>query len=122
VQAATDGTVVAYLVEYYAGTDALYVKNDDGSFITYAEITSSKRPNNRVSKGEIIGSTKRHDNGGYSMLHLEYYMGKNINGTAYNNPPYSDTTNTTYDFVTNRNYQRRRDLLDPTPFALLPKN
>ncbi|HOV15204.1 MAG TPA: peptidoglycan-binding protein, partial [Spirochaetota bacterium] len=105
VLAMTSGTVLNYY-EFYAGTYALEVKNDDGTIARYTEITSTLRAGARVTKGQIIGSIIRNNAGGSYMLHLEIYMGTSTGALT-------DRDNTTYKYVSYKNYQRRSDLLDP---------
>lgn len=111
VYAATSGTVTRY-AGFYQNTSALEVKNDDGTVLRYCEISSTLAVGTKVSKGSVIGKVIKNQDG-TAMLHLEYYKGT-ASGSL------TQTDNTTYDYVTNRNYGRRRDLLDPTFFASLP--
>ena len=106
VYAMTGGTVVEYSPNFYGGTQAIGVKNDDGSVARYCEIATSKRVGSRVEQGEQIGTMKKNNIGGSSMLHLELYRGT-ASGSLTN------TSNTTYDYVSG-SFKRRRDLLDPT--------
>lgn len=111
VYASTSGTVTGYY-SFYQNTYALEVKNDDGTVLRYSEISSSLRAGDRVNKGSVIGTVIK-NNDGTAMLHLEYYKGTASGGLT-------QTSNTTYTYVTKRNYCRRSDLLDPTFFATLP--
>lgn len=111
VYASINGTVTGYY-SFYQNTYALEVKNEDGTVLRYSEISSPLRAGDKVTKGSVIGTVIK-NNDGTAMLHLEYYK-----GTA--SGALTQTSNTTYSYVTNRNYCRRSDLLDPTFFASLP--
>ncbi|HBD94227.1 hypothetical protein A2356_01615 [Candidatus Nomurabacteria bacterium RIFOXYB1_FULL_39_16] len=113
VYAMTSGTVLSYYV-FYAGTYALEVKNDDGTIIRYTEITSSFRAGARVSKGQAIGTIIRNTSGGSYMLHLEVYMGTSTGALT-------NRYNTTYKYVSYKNYQRRSDIIDPMGVIKLPR-
>ncbi|MBP7552704.1 MAG: peptidoglycan-binding protein [Spirochaetes bacterium] len=113
VYAMTSGTVTGYYL-FYAGTYALEVKNDDGTVARYTEITSTKRPGNRITKGQAIGTIIRNTSGGSYMLHLEVYMGTSTGALT-------NTTNTYYKYVTDNNYNRRSDLVNPMGVTRLPK-
>lgn len=105
IRAMTNGTVQSYYAFYY-GTYALQVKNDDGTVVRYTEITSSLRAGARVYKGQNIGTIIRNSAGGGYMLHLEVYKG-DASGALTN------TSNTYYPYVTDRDYHRRWDLINP---------
>ena len=47
------------------------------------------------------------------MIHFEVYSGKATGSLT-------DTSNSTYDHVPNKNYQRRKDLCDPSFVQNLP--
>jgi len=113
VYAVADGVVISYSY-FFAGTHALVVEKNDGRQVRYAEITSTLRRGDIVSQGDIIGHiTPLNTRSQQSMLHLEYYMGTATGAL-------SQTNSRTFDYVPVRNWQRRRDLLDPTFFAGLP--
>lgn len=61
-----------------------------------------------VQEGQLISYVARNNKGG-GMLHIELYA---KDGTGELSQPY----NTKYLHVEKRNYKRRKDLLDPTPF------
>lgn len=105
VYAMTSGTVVEYSSNFYASTQAIGVKNDDGSVLRYCEIATPLRVGSRVEQGEQIGTIKANTAGGGTMLHLELYMGT-VSGSL------SNKSNRTYNYVSG-NFQRRRDLLNP---------
>ena len=106
VYAMTSGIVLAYYY-FYMGTYALEVKNSDGTVVRYGEISSNLRAGASVSKGQAIGTIIRNTSSAASyMLHLEMYMGTTAGALT-------NSSNTYYKYVTNRNYSRRSDLLDP---------
>lgn len=109
VYSMTDGVVTGYFY-FYEGTYALEVKNVDGSVVRYGEIqkASNVSTGSNVTKGQIIGTVIPNTTTARShMLHLELYRGT-ASGSL------TDRSNSSYDFVSYKNYQRRRDLLDPT--------
>ena len=53
-----------------------------------------------------IATIKKNNQGGDTMLHLEIYLGT-ASGSLTN------TSNTTYDYVTKKVYSRRRDIVNP---------
>jgi murein DD-endopeptidase MepM/ murein hydrolase activator NlpD len=131
VYAIANGTLIWY-DDYWEGTCALYVRNDDGTIFCYGEIKTTlknikKRTplNKRIRQGQQIGKmipNKAPENGA-TMLHLEYFKGKTKDKIVYPDTPsliYSlvDTKNETYDYIKppldKKKFQRRRDLLDPT--------
>jgi uncharacterized repeat protein (TIGR02543 family) len=115
VYAATAGRVMQNPYRFYACTDALEVRNDDGSIIRYSEISTHLRSGMRVEQGDLIGRIKKNcSKEASSMLHLEYYKGDG-SGTL------TDRSNSSnYTYVTPKLfYQRRSDLLDPTNFYTL---
>lgn len=61
-----------------------------------------------VSEGQHIANVGLLSSGS-SMLHFEMYRGVSIGN-------YTQRSNKDYYFVPNANYQRRADLLDPTPY------
>jgi len=125
VYAIADGTLIAYYL-YWEGTYAMEVKNNDGTIFLYAEIITTvpgvtQRPksgqgltlNIKIKRGDKIGEMIPNTDNGLSMLHLGYYK-----GTATG--PLGNKANTIYDYVPQKKYERRRDLLDPTPIFDLP--
>lgn len=112
VYAITSGTV-RRVAEFYEGTLAVEVLNDDGSILRYCEISTSLKAGDRVEQGDVIGSIKR-SNVGTEMLHMEVYYG-DASGAL------TDVYNKTYSYVDNKNFMRRSDLMDPTFLTDLPK-
>ena len=105
ILAMDDGKIIRFY-EFYLGTYALEV--DHGGFIArYGEISRVAlgiQKNSIVKKGQIIahvGELKFKSGTKLSMLHLEMYSGK-AKGSLTNR--------------SNKPYQRRSDLVDPTPF------
>ncbi|MDD6031923.1 MAG: peptidoglycan-binding protein [Oscillospiraceae bacterium] len=108
VYAMADGTVEEYLYDsFYGGTGMLSVRHDDGSVARYGEVTPLVKSGVRVRKGQQIAVLKANSYDGGTMLHLELYR-----GTASGSLTVSG--NRSYTFLSSGNYQRRRDLLDPT--------
>lgn len=106
VYSMTSGTVIRVSDGFYAGTQAVEVKNDDGTVARYCEIRASVTVNSRVSAGSKIGTVMASTTGS-QMLHLEVYMGT-VSGAL------TDTSNSSnYLYVPIKNYQRRADLVDP---------
>ncbi|MBQ4569918.1 MAG: peptidoglycan-binding protein [Ruminococcus sp.] len=107
VYAMEAGKVVEYSSNFYGGMQAIAVQHADGSIARYCEISTSLRVGSRVTKGQQIATIAKSNIGGDTMLHLEIYM-----GTA--SGKLSNKSNKTYDYVTNKGYNRRRDLVDPS--------
>ena len=107
VYAMTGGYVEEFSSNFYGGTQAISVKNDDESVARYCEIKTSFRSGDRVEKGQQIGTVIANNKGGGHMLHLEMYLGT-ASGSLTN------TSNSTYWYVSYRNYCRRQDLIDPS--------
>lgn len=107
VYAMTGGYVEEFSSNFYGGTQAISVKNDDGSVARYCEIKTSFRSGDRVEKGQQIGTVIANNSGGGHMLHLEMYLGT-ASGSLTN------TSNSTYWYVSYKNYCRRQDLIDPS--------
>ena len=105
VYAITSGTVQRVAV-FYENTWAVEVLNDDGSILRYCEISTSLKAGDRVEQGDIIGTILRADSG-TEMLHMEVYLGDSSGMLT-------QSSNTTYSYVTAKNYMRRSDLIDPT--------
>ena len=110
VLAMADGKVIQSY-EFWEGTNALEIKQDNGMVIRYCEISvaSGMTSGTRVSQGQIIAYVKRSNRNTY-MLHLEMYKGTS------NGPLTQRSNSTNYSYVPPRNYQRRSDLLDPTSY------
>ena len=106
VYAMESGKVVEYCANFYGGLSAVAIQHSDGSVARYCEIRTSLRKGDNVTKGQEIGKIKKNNIDSGTMLHLEVYM-----GTASGS--FTNRDNKTYDWVTG-NYQRRRDLVDPT--------
>ncbi len=107
VYAMESGKVVEYSSNFYGGMQAIAVQHADGSVARYCEISTSLRVGAKVTKGQQIATIAKSNIGGDTMLHLEIYM-----GTA--SGKLSNTSNKTYDYVPNKGYNRRRDLVDPS--------
>jgi murein DD-endopeptidase MepM/ murein hydrolase activator NlpD len=116
VHAITSGTVVRINPTYWYGTSAVYVKNDDGTLFVYAEVAvpANLKVGDRVGQGNQISTMKQNTFNDGVMLHLEYYQNGDAGGYVI------DNSNTQYDYVAPRDYQRRQDLLDPTFVYSLP--
>ncbi len=105
---AIDHGTVQYRADFYLGTDQLVVKH--GNFIVrYGEVAKDKKvkgiKNGSVVKpGDVIAYVGR-----LKMLHFEMYQGTE---TGY----LTRRKNKDYKFVDPKNYQRRADLIDPTPY------
>jgi murein DD-endopeptidase MepM/ murein hydrolase activator NlpD len=124
VFAVAKGEVIRNPYEFYHGVQALEVRHTellsyslaDGLLlpiftfvVRYCEIGDALglRKGAKVTEGQLIGHIgKMHRD---SMLHLEMYA-------DYTDGPLTQRHNHVYEFVPNSNYQRRSDLLDPTPF------
>ncbi len=109
VLAMEDGEVIQSY-PFWEGTDALEVKHKSGIIVRYCEISvaSGMRRGTRVSQGQVIAHVKR-SNRNTSMLHLEMYKGTSSGELT-------QRRNGTYHYVTLCKYQRRSDLLAPTPY------
>lgn len=110
VLAVANGTVTAGPYYFYEGTYALEVRHDTGFTVRYGEIRSSVpagiRVGARVTRGQVIAYVGLNTSG-TSMLHFEMYKGTTSGAL-------SQVGNRTYDFVPNRPYSRRRDLINAT--------
>lgn len=107
VLAIQDGTVTAGPYLFYQNTYAIEVQHTN--FVArYGELRAAAgiRAGVRVTRGQVIGYLQRNRDG-TAMLHLEMYK-----GTA--SGALTQGSNTAYDFVPQRGYQRRRDLLNAT--------
>jgi murein DD-endopeptidase MepM/ murein hydrolase activator NlpD len=84
---------------------------DHPNFIVrYAELDINRpvKEGDHVSEGQQIGTVGKNYKG-KGMLHFEMYK-KTATG------PLTQTWNDKYLYVPIRNYQRRKDLMDPTPY------
>lgn len=117
IYAIANGTVRYHASDnYYLGTTAFAVENDDGTWCVYAEIATRPAIGSRVSKGQQISTVKKNTSGS-AMLHFEMYA-----GTSSGNP-FNQKSNNTYDYVKPNyggTFQRRRDLVNPTNIANAP--
>jgi murein DD-endopeptidase MepM/ murein hydrolase activator NlpD len=107
ILAVENGVVIRGPYPFYHGTDAIEVRHTH-FIVRYCEIRGAAEGigvGSQVTEGQVIAYVGRmyHD----SMLHFEMYSGVDGDGnpltgqlTQRNNPP----------------YQRRIDLIDPTPY------
>lgn len=111
VLAIADGVVQAGPYAFYEGTYALEVRHAN-FVVRYGEISGTVpagiRTGAHVTRGQVIARVGLNTSG-TSMLHLEMYKGT-VTG------PLTQVSNTIYLYVPARNYERRRDLIDPTPY------
>lgn len=108
VYAMTQGKVTG-IYNFYEGTDAIEVLNDDGTTIRYGEIkaVSGIKVGSVVTTGQMIAKIIKNTSAQQSsMLHLEIYRGTSTGALTVNNSK--------YDYVPKANYVRRSDLVDPT--------
>ncbi len=110
IRAVEDGIVLQSPQRFYHGTFAFAVQHS--SFIVrYCEIerdlSGGIHPGAAVYEGQIIAHVGKMFHS--SMLHLEIYKGTAKGG-------FTNRTNQKYLYVKNANYQRRKDLVDPTPY------
>lgn len=110
VYAMTDGEVIKYSYNYYGGTDLLLVRSNDGSVLAYGEISSTLHVGDKVSAGQQIATLKVNNYTNTQCLHLELYFGTAGNEYVFN----GGNMGNEYWYIESGNYQRRRDLLDPT--------
>lgn len=113
VYAMTGGYIQEFSSNFYGGTQAISVKNDDGSVARYCEISTSLRSGDRVEQGQQIGTIIANNIGGGHMLHLEMYLGTASGSLT--------SSNSDYWYVDYKNYKRRQDLIDPSFTQLLPE-
>jgi len=139
VFAATNGRAVRYLY-FEDGTMALEVINSDGTILRYGELIAAhelrvpRRQLERYQYDIIDVPIRQGQKIGYlhpfrthtvsPMLHLEHFRGRDQAGNPISGTPVTNRLtvrgNRNYYFVTNGNFSRRRDLLDPTPIFNLP--
>jgi len=112
VYAITSGTVQRVAV-FYQNTWAVEVKNDDGSILRYCEIKTELKAGDYINQGDVIGTILRAESGTV-MLHMEVYLG---DGEGM----LTQSSNKTYLYVSEKNYMRRADLVDPTFLKDLPQ-
>ncbi|NLI59206.1 MAG: peptidoglycan DD-metalloendopeptidase family protein [Clostridium sp.] len=115
VVAVTNGIVRYIDRNFYAGTQAVDVENDDGTWVRYTEILPDQNitVGTRLNQGDAIGIIIPNTETGSSMLHFEVYKGVDKNGNDLSGF-LTERSNTTFDYVSGAKYQRRRDLVDPT--------
>ncbi len=98
----------AYDSGFYLNTGAVEICNTDGSTVRYCEVKPCVESGQTVSKGQKIATVIRNTSKERSsMLHFELYRGTNTGAL-------SNSSNKSYKYVPNANYQRRADLLDPS--------
>jgi len=103
IHAVADGTVIQPPYNFYAGTQALEIQHGD-FIVRYGEIkpnsfvggTTVKKGQRLCQVGHLMGISVESD-----MLHFEMYAG---------------TATGSLTVKANKPFQRRSDLLDPTPF------
>ncbi len=120
VLAMTDGEVIRISKGFYAGTDAVEVINSDGTIARYAEIRSNCKIGGKIKRGDVIGKVIPNTKTGASMLHLEIYLGE-IDGNLIKGSLTDTNNSSNYLYVVPQNYQRRKDLIDPTGLLSLKK-
>lgn len=105
------GVILRDIYYFYEGTYALEVRHDGGFVARYGEITGKKASKNiaknkSIKMGDRVGFIgKVNSNCCRPMLHFELYSGKRTGSL-------SDKSSSA------TRYQRRRDLLDPTPYLI----
>ena len=103
IVAVADGEVIRNPYYFYSGTYALEVRHTGGFVVRYGEISTAAQgvsAGGSVTRGQVIAFVGKLESGS-SMLHFEMYAGTASGAlTVRGNPP----------------YQRRSDLLDPTPY------
>jgi hypothetical protein len=108
ILAVKDGIVRQELTYFYEGTYELQI--DHGDFIArYGEVQNKKAPGISngafVKQGQVVGYVGDLQSLNMSMLHLELYAGTE-----------SGPLTVVGNKISNIKYERRDDLLDPTPF------
>ncbi len=96
--------------DFYLGTYTITVKHAN-FVVRYGELDKHRLvfEGQKVAEGEQIGTVGLNSNGG-SMLHFEMYRG---DASGFLSQKGNDSN---YKYVTPGNFQRRKDLLDPTPY------
>jgi murein DD-endopeptidase MepM/ murein hydrolase activator NlpD len=108
---AVEGGVVLKVPKksFHLGTYTITVQH--GTFqVRYCELAEKRmfKEGETVLEGDKLGTVGRNSNGG-AMLHFEMYRGS---VAGYFSQPWNSTK---YLYVPPGNFQRRKDLLDPTP-------
>lgn len=106
---AVDHGTILHIEPFYLGTDEIAIQHPNFT-VRYGEIARGKLPPNiapgkTVEPGQHIAWVGR-----LRMLHFEMYQG---NATG---PLTQRWNKRKYDYVPSANYQRRADLMDPTPY------
>jgi murein DD-endopeptidase MepM/ murein hydrolase activator NlpD len=107
---AVDHGTILHVAKFYKGTDEITIKHPN-FVVRYGEIARDKLPQfikdgeKTVKPGQLIAWVGR-----LKMLHFEMYQG-DVGGSLSQTWNKSD-----YRYVTPGNYQRRPDLIDPTPY------
>ncbi len=104
IYAVAPGQVLAQVYPFYQGTYALEVRHSGGFVVRYGEITGKRAANIRagakVTMGQQVGYMGKVNSGCCEpMLHFELYSGARRGSLSGSNA-----------------YQRRSDLMDPTPY------
>jgi murein DD-endopeptidase MepM/ murein hydrolase activator NlpD len=96
--------------KFFQQTYTVVIRHND-FVIRYAELDKNRlvAEGDEIEEGTQIGVVGVNYKG-RGMLHFEMYK-----GTA-SGPLSQPSNNDKYDYVTPGNYQRRRDLIDPTPY------
>ncbi len=108
IYAVESGTIIN-IAPFYLGTDEITIKHPN-FVVRYGEIAKGKLPPNiaigkTVEAGQHIAWVGR-----LKMLHFEMYQG---DSAGYLSQTWNKKN---YNYVTPGNYQRRPDLIDPTPY------
>jgi murein DD-endopeptidase MepM/ murein hydrolase activator NlpD len=108
VYAVDHGTIIN-IDKFYLGTDEITIKHPN-FVVRYGEVARGKLPPDiaeykTVQPGQLIGWVGR-----LKMLHFEMYQGTE---EGYLTQKWNKKD---YKYVAPGNYQRRPDLIDPTPF------
>jgi len=106
---AVDSGMIINIASFYEGTDEITIKHPN-YVVRYGEIAKGKLPEGiregtSVEEGQLIGWVGR-----LKMLHFEMYRG-DIAGSLS-----QKWNKTNYSYVAGTNYERRSDLIDPTPY------
>lgn len=108
IYAVEKGTIIN-IDKFYLGTDEITIKHPN-FVVRYGEIERGKLPTDiaegkEVQPGQLIAWVGR-----LNMLHFEMYQGEE---SGYLTQTWNKKN---YKYVNPANYQRRSDLMDPTPF------
>lgn len=106
---AVEPGIILNIAKFYLGTDEITIKHPN-FVVRYGEIAKGKIPENikignTVKAGQHIAWVGR-----LNMLHFEMYQG---DSAGYLSQTWNKKN---YNYVTPGNYQRRPDLIDPTPY------